>query len=158
MRQWFDASHTELHRHILVPTITKIQTYFLWKTTMIAFVRPLISTYKKEWCNNLVFVILLSYLLAAAHLNAVSRLFEKMSLIRRLQLEPEVMMDMFMKKGFLEHEDKDDRVKEYTGKMSENWQKVNGLIYYQTMENSFLNFIRTMKVTKVCCISTLYWT
>ena len=73
------------------------------------------------------------YLLASAHLNAVSRLFEKMSLIRRLQLEPEVMMDMFMKKGFLEHEDKDDRVKEYTGKMSENWQKVNGLISCQTM-------------------------
>ena len=70
------------------------------------------------------------YLLASAHLNAVSRLFEKMSLIRRLQLDPVVMADMFRKRGFLEHEDEDDRVKEYTGKMSKNWQKVNGLIYY----------------------------
>ena len=72
------------------------------------------------------------YILAAAHLNAVSRLFEKMSLIRRLQLEPVVMADMFRKRGFLEHEDENDRVKEYTGKLSKNWQKVNGLIYYQT--------------------------
>ena len=44
------------------------------------------------------------------------------------------MADMFRKRGFLEHEDEDDRVKEYTGKMSKNWQKVNGLIYYQTMK------------------------
>ena len=57
-----------------------------------------------------------------------------MSLIRRLQLDPVVMADMFRKRGFLEHEDEDDRVKEYTGKMSKNWQKVNGLIYYQTMK------------------------
>ena len=145
MRQWFDASHTELHRHTLVPTITKIQTYFLWKTTTIAFVRSLVL-------KNMIFCsiykgfgpikFLLPYYfhrLAAAHLNAVSRLFEKMSLIRRLQLEPEVMMDMFMKKGFLEHEDEDDReIHRYTGKMSKNWQKVSGLIYYQTVEISFL--------------------
>ena len=39
MRQWFDASHTELHRHILVPTIIKIQTYSQWKTIMTASVR-----------------------------------------------------------------------------------------------------------------------
>ena len=83
--------------------------------------------------------------LAAAHLNAVSRLFEKMSLIRRLQLEPEVMMDMFMKKGFLGHADEDDRVKEYTGKMSKNWQKVSGLIYYQTVEISFRLNVRCFK-------------
>ena len=73
------------------------------------------------------------YLLASASLNAVSRLFEKMSHIRRLQLDPDVMADMFMKRGFLEHEAQDTRVKVYSGKMSENWQKVNGLIYYQTM-------------------------
>ena len=86
--------------------------------------------------------------LAAAHLNAVSRLFEKMSLIRRLQLEPEVMMDMFMKKGFLEHEDEDDReIHRYTGKMSKNWQKVSGLIYYQTVEISFLNVFYTKIVS-----------
>ena len=86
--------------------------------------------------------------LAAAHLNAVSRLFEKMSLIRRLQLEPEVMMDMFMKKGFLEHEDEDDReIHRYTGKMSKNWQKVSGLIYYQTVEISFLNSIQKLYQT-----------
>ena len=56
-----------------------------------------------------------------------------MSHIRRLQLDPDVMADMFMKRGFLEREAKDNRVKEYSGKMSENWRKVNGLIYYQTM-------------------------
>ena len=84
--------------------------------------------------------------LAAAHLNAVSRLFEKMSLIRRLQLEPEVMMDMFMKKGFLEHEDEDDReIHRYTGKMSKNWQKVSGLIYYQTVEISFFQYKNCIK-------------
>ena len=68
-----------------------------------------------------------------------------MSLIRRLQLEPEVMMDMFMKKGFLGHADEDDRVKEYTGKMSKNWQKVSGLIYYQTVEISFRLNVRCFK-------------
>ena len=56
-----------------------------------------------------------------------------MSHIRRLQLDPDVMADMFMKRGFLEHEATDNRFKEYSGKMSENWKKVNGLIYYQTM-------------------------
>ena len=56
-----------------------------------------------------------------------------MSHIRRLQLDPDVMADMFMKRGFLEHEAQDTRVKVYSGKMSENWQKVNGVIYYQTM-------------------------
>ena len=44
------------------------------------------------------------------------------------------MADMFRKRGFLEHEDEDDRVKEYTGKMSKNWQKVNGPIYYHFMQ------------------------
>ena len=56
-----------------------------------------------------------------------------MSHIRRLQLDPDVMADMFMKRGFLEHEANDNRVKEYDGRMSENWQRVNCLIYYQTM-------------------------
>ena len=51
-----------------------------------------------------------------------------MSHIRRLQLDPDVMADMFMKGGFLEHEAQDTRVKVYGGKMSGNWQKVNGLI------------------------------
>ena len=55
-----------------------------------------------------------------------------MSHIRRLQLDPDVMADMFMKRGFLEHEAQDTTVKVYSGKMSENWQKVNGLIYYET--------------------------
>ena len=63
-----------------------------------------------------------------------------MSHIRRLQLDPDVMADMFMKRGFFNHEAKDIGVKEYDGRMSENWQRVNGLIVYQTMYISYLNF------------------
>ena len=80
------------------------------------------------------------YFLAAAHLNAVSRLFEKMSHIRRLQMEPGVMIDMFMKKGFLEIEEIRDldqikEIKEYTGIMSENWAKVDTLVNFQITYN-----------------------
>ena len=105
---------------------------------MIAFVRYLVLK-AMMFCSAFSFrpiTFLLPYyfyLSASASLNAISRLFEKMSHIRRLQLDPDVMADMFMKRGFLEHEGTDNRFKEYSGKMSENWKKVNGLIYYQTM-------------------------
>ena len=64
------------------------------------------------------------------------------------------MADMFRKRGFLEHEDEDDRVKEYTGKMSKNWQKVNGPIYYQTMEIIRCNNIRCFQYEN--CIKQIF--
>lgn len=50
------------------------------------------------------------------------------------------MIDMFMKKGFLETEeirglDQIKEIKEYTGIMSENWAKVDTLVNFQITYN-----------------------
>ena len=55
-------------------------------------------------------------------------------------MEPGVMIDMFMKKGFLETEeirglDQIKEIKEYTGIMSENWAKVDTLVNFQITYN-----------------------
>ena len=53
------------------------------------------------------------------------------------------MIDMFMKKGFLETEeirglDQIKEIKEYTGIMSENWAKVDTLVNFQITYNWIL--------------------
>ena len=66
--------------------------------------------------------------LAAAHLDAVTKLCEKIVLIRLLQIEPDVMASMLTNRGFFDHSaDKGTGEAVYTGTMSQNWEKVLSL-------------------------------
>ena len=59
------------------------------------------------------------------------------------------MINMFMKKGFLETEEIRDldqikEIKEYAGIMSENWAKVDTLVNFQITYNFFRDYITTV--------------
>ena len=74
-------------------------------------------------------------ILAAAHLDSVTRLCEKISLIRCLQMPPRSMERMLTNRSFFDNDDSDDpeifdqegeRLEKavHNGGMSGNWEKV----------------------------------
>ena len=97
---------------------------------------------------------------AAAHLDAVTKLCEKIVLIRRLQIEPDVMTTMLTNRGFFDHSaHKGTGEAVYTGTMSQNWEKVLSPTYfyhntrsYMTSQKSYCHF--SIDVDQGCCASS----
>ena len=79
--------------------------------------------------------------LAAPHLDAVTKLCEKIVLIRRLQIEPDVMTTMLTNRGFFDHSaHKGTGEAIYTGTMSQNWEKVLSSTYFYHTTRPYINY------------------